>query len=65
MVKAGWCIQEFLSLLLDLVHTVWVDKGVPWDWVDAILIAHSQKVVMCQGQLERDVLIGHGWEGDS
>lgn len=43
MVKAGCCIQEFLSLLLDLVHTVWVDKGVPWDWVDATLIAIPKK----------------------
>ena len=38
MVKAGCCKEEFLDIVLDLVHTVWEEQGVPRDWSDAILI---------------------------
>ncbi len=27
MVKAGCCTEEFLTLLLDLVHTAWEEHG--------------------------------------
>ena len=43
MVKAGGCRMDFLTLLLDLVHTVWEEQRVPRDWSDAILIPIPKK----------------------
>ena len=43
MVKAGCCREEFLTALLDLVHTVWEQRQVPRDWSDAILIPIPKK----------------------
>ena len=43
MVKAGCCREEFLTALLDLVHTVWEQWQVPRDWSDAILIPIPKK----------------------
>ena len=37
MVKVGCCKEEFLTILLDLVNTVWEEQGVPRDWSDAVL----------------------------
>ena len=41
MVKAGGYRAEFLTVLLDLVHTVWEEQ--PRDWSDAILIPIPKK----------------------
>ena len=43
MVKAGGCRTDFLTFLLDLVHTVWEEQRVPRDWSDAILIPIPKK----------------------
>ena len=43
MVKAGYWREEFLTGLLDLVHTVWEQRQVPRDWSDAILIPIPKK----------------------
>jgi hypothetical protein len=43
MVKASYCREEFLTALLDLVHTVWEQWQVPRDWSDAILIPIPKK----------------------
>ena len=43
MVKAGGCRMDFLTFLLDLVHTVWEEQRVPRDWSDAILIPIPKK----------------------
>ena len=37
MVKVA-CEEEFLELLLALVHTVWGKRRVPQEWVDATII---------------------------
>ena len=46
MVKAACCEDEFLDLLLDLVHSVWRDSEVPRDWVDAVLVPLPKKGVL-------------------
>lgn len=43
MVKAACCEDEFLDLLLDLVHTVWRESAVPKEWTDAVLIPIPKK----------------------
>ena len=43
MVKAACCREEFMALLIDLIHTAWTDGKVPKDWVDAILIPIPKK----------------------
>ena len=56
MVKAGCCTKEFLTLLLDLVHTAWEEQRVPRDWSDAILIPIPKK---------GDLSICDNWRGIS
>ena len=36
-VKVASCEVDFLSVLLDLVHTVWRESKVPSEWSDAVL----------------------------
>ena len=36
MVKAGCCNDNFLNIMLDLVHKVWQEKEVPKEWADAV-----------------------------
>ena len=43
MIKAVCCQRDFMTLLLDLVHTVWRERRVPRDWSDAILIPIPKK----------------------
>jgi len=43
MVKVGCCKEEFLTILLDLVNTVWEEQDVPRDWSDAVLIPIPKK----------------------
>ena len=43
MVKAACCREEFLDLLLDMVHSVWRDSEDPKDWVDAVLVTLPKK----------------------
>ena len=43
MIKAACCQKDFMTLLLDLVHTVWRQRRVPRDWSDAILIPIPKK----------------------
>ena len=37
------CVDDFLEMLLNLVHTVWRDSTVPKDWVDAVLVPLPKK----------------------
>ena len=37
------CEDEFLELLLALVHTVWDERRVPQEWADAIFIPIPKK----------------------
>ena len=43
MVKAVCSEEEFLDLLLDLVHTAWKESEVPKDWSDALLVPIPKK----------------------
>ena len=43
MVKAGCCDEDFLNLLLDLVHTAWLEQKVPIEWADAVLVPIPKK----------------------
>ena len=39
MLKAGRGNDEFLDMLTDLVRTMWQERCVPQEWVDAILVS--------------------------
>ena len=44
MVKAACCEDDFLDMLLDLVHTAWNEESqVPKEWTDAVLIPIPKK----------------------
>ena len=43
MVKAACRNDEFLSLLLDLVHNIWREGRVPGEWANALLIPIPKK----------------------
>ena len=43
MLKAGRRDEDFLTMLKDLVSTVWEERRVPQDWVDAILVPIPKK----------------------
>ena len=43
MIRAACCEEEFLEMLLELVHQVWKEGSVPKDWVDAVLIPIPKK----------------------
>ena len=43
MVKAGRGDDDFLGMMCDLVSTVWEERRVPKEWVDAILIPIPKK----------------------
>ena len=43
MIKAACCKEDFLAMLLDLIHTVWEERRVPRDWSNAILIPIPKK----------------------
>ena len=43
MVKAGCCDEDFLNLLLNLVHTAWLEQKVAKEWPDAVLIPIPKK----------------------
>ena len=43
MVKAGCCNDNFLNIMLDLVHKVWQEKEVPKEWADAVLLPIPKK----------------------
>ena len=43
MVKAASCDKDVLSLLFDLVYTVWKEERVPRDWVNAVLVPIPKK----------------------
>ena len=43
MIKAACCKEDFLAMLLDLIHTVWEERRVPRDWSNAILISIPKK----------------------
>ena len=43
IVKVVGSDREFLELLLDLIYTVWEERQVPQEWVDAIIISIPKK----------------------
>ena len=43
MVRAACCEEEFLEMLLELIHQAWKEGRVPKDWVDAVLIPIPKK----------------------
>ena len=43
MVKVGCGDEDFLNLLLDLVHTAWLEQKVPKEWADAVLVPIPKK----------------------
>ena len=43
MAKVACKEEEFLELLLTLVHTVWDEKHVPQSWADATIIPIPKK----------------------
>ena len=45
MINAACCQKDFMTLLLDLVHTMWREWRVPRDWSDAILISISRREI--------------------
>ena len=43
MIKTACSNEEFRTLLLDLIHTVWEERQVPREWADAILVPVPKK----------------------
>ena len=43
MIKTACGNEEFMELLLDLVHAVWEESWVPREWADAILVPIPKK----------------------
>ena len=43
MIKVACEREEFLEVLLDVVHEVWKENKVPSDWTNAILIPIPKK----------------------
>ena len=43
MLKVACSDDDFLNLLLDLVHTVWKEWRVPQEWTDAVIVPIPKK----------------------
>ena len=43
MLKAGRGDKNFMGMIWDLVNTVWKERRVPKEWVDAILVPIPKK----------------------
>ena len=43
MLKAGGRVEEFTGMIADLVYSIWEERRVPKEWVDAILIPVLKK----------------------
>ena len=43
MIRAACCKEEFLGMLLELVHEVWKEGSALKDWVDAVLVPIPKK----------------------
>ena len=43
IVKAGRCNEEFVEMVWDVVSSVWQERAVPKDWVDAIIVPIPKK----------------------
>ena len=43
VVETACSEEEFLSRLVELVHGIWSECGVPSEWCDAILVPFSKK----------------------
>ena len=43
MLKAGGRVEEFTTMIADLVHRIWEERRVPKEWVDSILIPIPKK----------------------
>lgn len=55
MMKAGKDSDDFKEMLLDLISSVWRERTVPQEWVNAISSQYPRRVTL------PDVTVGEGY----
>ena len=43
MLKVGCKDEEFINMIVDLLSSVWKERKVPKEWIDAILVPIPKK----------------------